>query len=246
MKLKALIVDDEPFARDDLRHMLACQKEIEVTGEAGTIAEAQKQLSEKDLDVVFLDIQLRGGSGFELIPFVDRSTDIIFTTAFDEYAVRAFEINALDYILKPVTAERLCASIDRLKAEKADHPHHSPKTGPFELEDRVFIKTDSGQLFVCIEEILAISSIGGNYASVKLKNGESLLTRKTLKEWEKILPESVFSRIHRATIINLRHIDRIGNQKDGSCVVSLSGIEETFAVSRRMVSGLKSLVKNSS
>ena len=119
MKLKAMIVDDEPFARDDLRHMLACQKEIEVICEAGTIAEAQKQLSEKKLDVVFLDIQLRGGSGFELIPFVNRSTDIIFTTAFDEYAVRAFEINALDYILKPVTAERLCASIDRLKAEKA-------------------------------------------------------------------------------------------------------------------------------
>jgi two-component system LytT family response regulator len=244
MKLKALIVDDEPFARADLRHMLACQKEVEVTGEAGTIAEAQKQLSEKKLDVVFLDIQLRGGSGFELIPFVDRSTDIIFTTAFDEYAVRAFEINALDYILKPVTVERLCASIGRLKAEKAGQKTFSVRTGPFEPEDRIFVKTDSGQLFIRLKEILAIASIGGNYAAVKLKNGESLLTRKTLKEWDKILPESYFFRIHRATIVNLRHIDRISHQKDGSCVVALSGLEETFTVSRRMVAGLKSLVRD--
>ena len=242
MKLKAMIVDDEPYARDDLRHMLACQKEIEVTCEAGTIAEAQKELSKNKLDVVFLDIQLRGGSGFELIPFVDRSTDIIFTTAFDQYAVRAFEINALDYILKPVTPERLCASIDRLKAEKADQQTTSLKAGPFEPEDRVFVKTDSGQLFVPIKEILAVSSIGGNYAAIKLKNGENPLTRKTLKEWENVLPQSVFFRIHRATIVNLKYIERISNEKDDSCVVGLSGLKETFTVSRRMVARLKRLV----
>lgn len=242
MKLKAMIVDDEPFARDDLRHMLACQKKIEVTCEAGTIAEAQKQLAANNLDVVFLDIQLRGGSGFDLVPFVDRSTDIIFITAFDEYAVRAFEINALDYILKPVTADRLCASIERLKADKAGQKTPSIKTGPLEPEDSVFVKTDTGQRFVSLEQIIAISSIGGNYAAVKLKNGESLLSRKTLKEWEKVLPQSVFIRIHRSTIVNLRHIDQIRNQKDGSCAVVLAGLEETFSVSRRMVSGLKSLV----
>jgi two-component system LytT family response regulator len=244
MKLNAMIVDDEPFARDDLRHMLACQKEIKVICEAGTIAEAQKQLSENSLDVIFLDIQLRGGSGFDLVPFVDRSTDIIFTTAYDEYAVRAFEINALDYILKPVTADRLSESMKRLKADKAGQKTPSIKTGPFEPEDCVFVKTDSGQLFISIKEILAISSIGGNYAAVKLKSGENLLTRKTLKAWEKVLPQSVFFRIHRATIVNLRHIDRICNQKDGSCVVNLAGLEETFTVSRRMLCKLKSLFRD--
>jgi two-component system LytT family response regulator len=242
MKLKAMIVDDEPFARDDLRQMLACQKEVEVTCEAGTVAEAQKQLSENSLDVVFLDIQLRGGSGFDLVPIIDRSTDIIFITAFDEYAVRAFEINALDYILKPVSIDRLSASIERLKAEKAGQETPSTKTGPFEPDDSVFVKTDSGQLFVRIEEILAIASIGGNYTAIQLKNGENLLSRKTLKEWANVLPESVFFRIHRATIINLRHIERISNQKDGSCVVGLSGLEETFAVSRRSVAALKRLM----
>ena len=242
MKLKAMIVDDEPFARDDLRQMLACQKEIEVTCEAGTIGEAQKQLSDNSLDVVFLDIQLRGGSGFDLVPIIGRSTDIIFITAYDEYAVRAFEINALDYILKPVSEERLCASIERLKADRAGRKTPSIKTGPFEPDDSVFVKTDSGQLFVRIEQILAITSIGGNYTAVQLKNGENLLSRKTLKEWVDVLPESVFFRIHRATIVNLRHIDRISNQKDGSCVVGLSGFEETFAVSRRSVAGLKRLV----
>ena len=246
MKLKAMIVDDEPFVRDDLRHMLACQKEVEVACEAGTIAEAKKLLSENSFDVVFLDIQLRGGSGFELIPFIGRSTQIIFITAYDEYAVRAFEINALDYILKPVTASRLSESIERLKSGKAGWKSASPKTGPFEPDDRVFVKTDSGQSFVCLEEILVISSIGGNYAALKLKNGESLLSRKTLKQWEKILPESVFIRIHRSTIINLRFIDRINYEKDGSCLARLSGLEEAFAVSRRMVAGLKSHLKDAS
>ncbi len=192
MKLQALIVDDEPFARADLRHMLSCQKEIVVAGEAGTVAEAKRQLSHLKVDVVFLDIQLRGGSGFDVIPFIGQSTDIIFTSAYDEYAVRAFEINALDYILKPITGNRLNASLERLKTKKSGEKKTSLQTGPFEPDDRVFVKIDAGQLFIQVEEILAISSIGGNYVSVKLKNGENLVSRQTLKEWQRVLPESVF------------------------------------------------------
>lgn len=243
MKLKAMIVDDEVFVREDLRHILSSGKDIDVVCEAGTINEAKKLLSGRSLDVVFLDIQLRGGSGFDLVPFINRPTEIIFITAYDEYAVRAFEINALDYILKPVTENRLFASIERLKSGFKEKKTGSPKTGPFEPDDRVFVKTDSGQVFVCLEDILSISSIGGNYVNLTLKNGESLLTRKTLKEWEKTLPEPVFFRIHRATIINLRSIDRIDYQKDGSCLVRLTSLKEPYTVSRRMASGLKSLVQ---
>ena len=96
VKRKAIIIDDEPFIRDDLREMLAAHRDIEVVGEAGTIAEAKKLLASRRFDVVFLDIQLRGGTGFDLLPFIDPSTQIVFITAHDEYAVRAFEINALD------------------------------------------------------------------------------------------------------------------------------------------------------
>ena len=239
MKLKAMIIDDEVFVREDIRHILSFNQDIDVVCEAGTINEAKKLLSENSLDVVFLDIQLRGGNGFDLVPFIRRPTEIIFITAYDEYAVRAFEVNALDYILKPVMEKRLSDSIERLKSGVKGEKKDSQKSGPFEPDDRVFVKTDSGQMFVDLKDILSISSIGGNYVSLKLKNGEDLLSRKTLKEWEKSLPESVFFRIHRATIINLKSIERIDYQKDGSCVVSLSDLKETYTVSRRMASGLK-------
>lgn len=242
MKLKAMIIDDEFFVRDDLRHLLSFQDEIEVVCEAGTISEAKKLLSENSIDVVFLDIQLRGGSGFELLPFIGQATEIIFITAFDAYAVRAFEVNALDYILKPVTPDRLSQSIERLTSGKTAEKAGPSNTGPFKPDDRVLITTDSGKSFIDLEEILVISTIGGNYAALNLKNGKNVVSRKTLKEWEKLLPESVFIRIHRSTIINLKYLDRIFYDKDGSCLVTLSGFKDTFPVSRRMMPKLKSII----
>jgi len=244
MKLKAIIVDDEPYVRDDLRHMLAAHKDIDVAGEAGTIAGAKKQLEAKRFDVAFLDIQLRGGSGFDLLPFIDPATQIVFITAHDEYAVRAFEVNALDYILKPVAADRLAESIARLKLDVQPKNAGPGSAEHFKPDDSVFISTDFGQMFVSLDEILAINSIGGNYAAMYLKNGDKLIARKTLKQWEAILPESVFIRIHRATIINTGFIERIAYDSDGSCVVHLSGQEENFAVSRRLLPSLKSAHKD--
>lgn len=246
MKLKAIIIDDEPFVRDDLREMLADHKDIEVAGEAGTIAGAKKLLAASSFDAVFLDIQLRGGSGFDLVPFIDISADIIFITAHDEFAVRAFEINALDYLLKPVTRERLAESMWRLLHKEAKQLSAVGSQPSFEPTDRVFVKTDSGQRFVSLDQIVAVSTIGGNYAAIYLKNRQKELSRKTLKDWETLLPPSHFTRIHRATIINTGFIERIAYQKDGSCAVHLSGLKQTFAVSRRLLSGLKNALKDSS
>ena len=239
MKRKAIIIDDEPFIRDDLREMLADHRDIEVVGEAGTIADAKKLMASRRFDVVFLDIQLRGGSGFDLVPLIDISADIIFITAHDEFAVRAFEINALDYLLKPVTRERLAESLWRLLHKEEKQPATTESQLSFESTDRVFIKTESGQLFVSLDSIAAIHSIGGNYVAVYLGNKEKLLTRKTLKDWETLLPKSLFFRIHRSTIINIDFVEQIGYEKDGSSLVHLWGLKETFAVSRRMLSRLK-------
>jgi two-component system LytT family response regulator len=244
MKLKAIIIDDEPFVREDLRYMLAAHNEIEIVGEAETIAGAKKLLAENQFDVVFLDIQLRGGSGFDLVPLIDISTNIIFITAHHEFAVRAFEINALDYLLKPVTCERLAESLWRLLHKEAKQPDDTISPGSFEPTDSVFIKTDSGQLFVSLDQITAISSIGGNYFAIYLNNREKLLARKTLKQWETTLPKILFTRIHRATIINIGFIERIAYQKDGSCIAHLIGQKQTFAVSRRMASSLKSTLED--
>jgi two-component system LytT family response regulator len=240
MKRKAIIIDDEPLVRDDLRDMLAAHKDIEVACEVGTVAEAKKLLAANRFDVVFLDIQLLGGSGFDLVPFINPSAAIIFITAHDEFAVRAFEINALDYLLKPVADDRLAESLKRLMRRQAKQPDTTGKRGSFKPSDSVLIRTDAERLFVRLDRITAIHSIGGNYAAIYLNNREKLLSRKTLKNWETILPKSLFTRIHRSTIINNGFIERINFEKDGSCLVHLSGQKETFAVSRRLLSSLKS------
>lgn len=237
-----MIVDDEPFVRKDLSQMLTVHPEINVLCEVGTIAAAKKHLSEDRLDVVFLDIQLRGGTGFDIVPFIDPSVKIIFITAHDDYAIRAFEVNAIDYILKPVTADRLAQSIQRLTTGKKERVKKFPQTGPYQLEDSVFIRSEAVQMFVCLKDIVTISSIGGNYVAIHLNNGQKLVCRKTFKEWEAILPETYFLRVHRSTIINLTYIECIQYDKSGACQVQLSGQEKCAGVSRRMVTRLKELV----
>jgi DNA-binding LytR/AlgR family response regulator len=110
-----LIVDDEPFARDDLRHLLLCHPNFEVVGEAGSIKEAEQFLSRTTPDIIFLDIQLRGGSGFDLVPHISSASNIIFFTAYDGYEDKISHTNAIDYLLKPVSAERLGDSLKKLK-----------------------------------------------------------------------------------------------------------------------------------
>ncbi len=234
MMLKAMIVDDEPFARDDLRQMLLSHPSVNVVCEAGTIGEARAHLARHRLDVVFLDIQLREGTGFDLFPFIGLDTKVIFISAYAEYAVRAFRVNALDYILKPVTQERLAESISRLSSREKTH-------APLQLavDDRVYIKTDTHRCLVPVKDIAAIRSIGGNYVRVETRKGERMTCRKTFKKWEAILPGSLFLRIHQSAIINLRMLKRFEQEKSGGGKVFLSGTDEPLEVSIRKAAGLK-------
>ncbi len=256
MPINTMIVDDEPFVRKDLHNMLLVnnalseENKINVICEAGTIEEAKKLLLENSLDLVFLDIQLRGGTGFDLIPYIDTSVDIIFVSAFDEYALRAFDINAFDYILKPVTSSRLAEALVRISEKKkssADKEERLtervPKSGRLNPGDSIMIKSNSTRFFICLHDIIAISSIGGNYASIIMNNGDKLVSRRTMKEWETCLPETAFIRIHRSTIINISFIKHIACENDGTCTVLLVGYEPPFTVSRRMSSRFKSLIK---
>ncbi len=239
MMLKAIIVDDETFARDDLRQVLLFHPSVNVVCEAGTIEEARDHLARHRLDLVFLDIQLRGGTGFDLLPFIGLDTKVIFITAYAEYAVRAFRVNALDYILKPVTQERLAESISRLSFKKKP-PMETPHA-PLQLtvDDRVYIKTDTHRCLVPVKDIATIRSIGGNYVRVETRKGERMTCRKTFKEWEAILPGSLFLRIHQSAIINLRQLERFEQEKSGGGKVFLSGTDEPLEVSIRKAAGLK-------
>jgi two-component system LytT family response regulator len=234
---KALIVDDERLARKDLTGMLADFPEIEIVGEAEDVPSAKEAIKKLNPDIVFLDIQMPGQTGFDLLDEMQIEAKVIFVTAYDEYALRAFEINALDYLMKPVTAERLKNSIQRIKDEKTESEKPLSK---LQYSDRLFTSIGTKVQFLKIESILLIRS-EGDYSYVETIEGNKGLVTKSMKEWEERLPENHFCRIHRTTIINTDHIENIEKWFNYSFRVKMKNIEEPLIMSRRYAKKLKDL-----
>lgn len=241
--MKAIIIEDEPFVREDLRRMLNKHSDINIIGEAGSVPQAEKLLKEINPDVVFLDIQLIGGTGFDLVASIHPLTHIIFFTSHDEFAVRAFEVNALDYLLKPVTEERLTQSLDRLRHVAADASAPMEPKEPFNKNDRIFIQSDRKQQFVHVQDLVAVTSMGGNYTLVHINNGTRLPVRRTMKQWEQVLPEKIFFRNHRSSIVNLGYVDSLGQNKAKIWEIQIQHLEKPLEVSRRSLPRIKQLLK---
>jgi two-component system LytT family response regulator len=241
--VEALIVDDETFARDDLRYLLRAHPEIVIIGEAATVGEAKNLLSRLSPQLIFLDVQLMGGTGFDLVPLVPPSCEIIFFTSHNEFAVRAFEINALDYLLKPVSARRLAESLRRVGSQKGLRQPDPKAAQPVKTDDHIFIRTDRERRFVPVKAISAVTAQGGNYTAVCLYDGNRHLVRRTLAEWEKLLPHPPFLRIHRSHMVNIQRIDCLRRKKSGSLRLILKDRSEPLAVSREAVQRLKRSMK---
>jgi len=235
---KALIVDDERLARIDLIDILTEFENVKVIGEADSVPSATKAIKELKPDVIFLDIQMPGESGFDLLEQVNIESKIIFVTAYDEYAIRAFDVNALDYLLKPVNPERLKTAIERLeyKDESKDL-----KTRKLNYNDSLFLSLNSQLKFLKISSILVINS-AGDYTEVLTGDGRTQLTYKPLNEWEHRLPENHFVRIHRSTIINMGYIDHTEKWFNYSYRIYLKNVEKPFVISRRFVTKLKHIL----
>jgi two-component system LytT family response regulator len=204
----AVIIDDEPAARDDLRRMIAMHADVAIVAEAGRMDEAQRALARDNYDLVFLDVQLRGGFGFDLVPQVRPGARIIFVTAHDQYALRAFAVNALDYLLKPVEPARLAESLRRLESNSvtASPPPTLTRT------DTVLLKTASDAArFVRLGEIAVIFS-AENYTELRLVSGDKFIARRPLKAWEEQLPPEDFMRVHRTAVVNLHALRRATHQ----------------------------------
>lgn len=228
----ALLIDDEPLARMELRRLLQVHPHINIVGEADTINSARERLGQSDFDLIFLDIQLRGGTGFELLEFVPTHAQVVFVTAFDRYAVRAFEVNALDYLLKPVSAERLAETLHRSATAPGRPSDESTQT--LGIDDRVFVKTGTTTRFVPVNQIVAVSSCE-NYTQLQLRDGQKLMALRTLKSWESALPESLFVRIHRQTLVNLQHVQTINrDESDQVRFLFGEGLPEQVASRRRL------------
>ena len=235
--LKAIVVDDERLARKELILMLNDFSNIEIEGEAADISTAQKLLAEKNPDLVFLDIQMPGESGFDLINSIPANTKIIFVTAFDEYAIRAFDVNALDYLLKPVNPKRLKETIERIE-QLGKTVSSSDNLKKLAESDRLLVTLNSRLQFVKIKNIIYISA-AGDYTEIKTTENQKGITLKSIKEWEARLPESMFVRIHRSTIVNLEFVDKIEEWFQKSYRIYLKTVEQPFDVSRRYTSKLK-------
>lgn len=242
VSLRTIIIDDSPRSRSTLRRLLAAHAKIEIVGEAGNVADARDRLLPRtDYDLVFLDVQLIGGSGFDLVPHVAPSARIIFATAFEEHAVRAFEINALDFLLKPITAERLAVGLQRLETASPFPVPSSSAAKPL-ASDSLFVPTVDGQRFIALPDLTVIGS-EQNYTRLHLADGTRHLVPRTMKEWEELLPPDTFVRVHRQTIINLRRVTGCTYDLLGRPQVYLAGYDETIHPSRRQWSEVKDKVQ---
>lgn len=203
-KLRCLIVDDEPLARVQLRALLLEQPETELVGEAGTLAQAREAAARHRPDVVLLDIQLRNESGFDLLGELDSDTAVIFVTAHDRHAVRAFDTEAADYLLKPVDGARLGRALSRVR-ERAGKHAGSP-------EARRMLQLGASGEFVAAREILCIEADG--HRSVVSVGAERKVVRQQIGEWAGMVPAGDFAQLDRGVIVNLRRV--VSLRRDGA------------------------------
>jgi two-component system LytT family response regulator len=235
-RLTALIIDDERLARLNLRKKLSMFSEIEVIGEASGIEKGIKAIRDLNPDLLFLDIKLSDGTGFDLLNKVEFKGKVIFQTAYDEYACRAFEINALDYLLKPITKERLMKVIENIvNSSNENSVHNNPK---FRYDDRIMIEQRKSIYFIKVENIICIRA-EREYTTIFEKGGSKYLILKSIGDWQKELPDEHFARVHRNSIINFNYIqqsERFGNTAN----IFLTTIQEPILISRGYYKLIKS------
>jgi len=224
--IKTLIVDDERLARVELRRLLEVFRDIEIAGEASHAEEALTQIKSLEPDLVFLDVQMPGSTGFDLLEKLDASPEIIFVTAYDEHALRAFEYNALDYLLKPIDPARLEVSVRR--ARDILSKSQSPEAPPMQIngntlgpDDRVFVRDGEKCWFLPVRDITMLES-DGNYSIVRFDRNAPVLPRSLVSLEERLDP-SMFFRANRSQIINLQKVKNVDLWFSGSLKVTMEG-----------------------
>ena len=234
---RTIIVDDERLARLQLRELLSHFEIIKVIAEADDVPSAVKIVNDLQPELIFLDIQMPGESGFDLLQQINSLPKIVFVTAFDQYAIRAFEVNALDYLLKPINPQRLAQAVARLSGDRQEDFAETVK--PLEYDDYLFIAVGEQAEFIKVSSIVCIRA-DGVYSEVLIKDGRKIVLHKSLKQWLKQLPAKHFVQIHRSTVINLEDVERVEQWFNYSYRVYLRNIKEPLVMSRRFVTQLKS------
>ncbi|UOQ99049.1 LytTR family DNA-binding domain-containing protein [Hymenobacter sp. 5317J-9] len=236
--MKVLLVDDSRLARAELRRLLEAFPDVEVAGEARNADEARGQLAAQRIDLLLLDIHMPGETGFELLATLEAAPPVVFTTAYDAHALRAFEVNALDYLLKPVQEARLAAALDKVRAQQTTElPKHaveaapiSAPVAPLTAQDQVFVKDGERCWFVRLGEV-RLFEINGSYTQIYFDQHRPLIPR-TLSQLEARLDPKLFFRANRQQIINLHFVEGVEPWFSHSLRLTLRG-GEVVEVSRQ-------------
>ncbi len=242
MPIKAIIIDDERLARNELKKMLQDFSDIEIIDEAANADEGIEKIEMQNPDLIFLDIQMPGKTGFDMLSYLEKAPRVVFTTAYDEYALKAFEVNALDYLLKPIEPGRLTDAIHKVQFEltkESSAMNGFLNRGPLTDADQVFVKDGERCWFVKLSEIRLFESVG-NYAKVFFGTNKPLIL-KSLNALEERLDDKIFFRANRKNIINLRWIEKIEPYFNGGLLVDLKGGEK-IEVSRRQTVKFKEMM----
>lgn len=242
--MRAIVIDDERLARKELITLLNQLESVEVVGEAVNVDDAKEKIEQLNPDVIFLDIQMPEKTGFELLEELDQVPHVIFTTAYDEYALKAFQVNALDYLLKPIEPKRLEEAINKLSlkidaSSKKEEFNYSTNQKKLTLEDQVFVKDGDRCWFVRLSNVRLFES-DGNYIKVYFDNFKPMI-HKSLNALDERLDEKSFFRASRKHIINLGWVEGIEPWFNGGLVVTLKG-GDRIEVSRRQAARFKEMM----
>ncbi|WP_296698123.1 response regulator [Algoriphagus sp.] len=242
--MRAIVIDDERLARKELITLLNQLESVEVVGEAVNVDDAKEKIDQLNPDVIFLDIQMPEKTGFELLEELDQVPHVIFTTAYDEYALKAFQVNALDYLLKPIEPKRLEEAINKLSSKidansKKEDFNYSANQKKLTLEDQVFVKDGDRCWFVRLSNVRLFES-DGNYIKVYFDNFKPMI-HKSLNALDERLDEKSFFRASRKHIINLGWVEGIEPWFNGGLVVTLKG-GDRIEVSRRQAARFKEMM----
>lgn len=248
--IRTIIVEDDPISMKLLTEFLKRYDFIQVIDQASTFSHAEEILKKnKDFDLLITDIDLQGANALDLIRFVKPKTQILFTTSFAEFAVKAFEFNTVDYILKPISIDRLEKAMSRIKllpqallsAAKDDSNIEIASTqneGKLSYENLILMNINEELRFIKVKEINMISA-KGNYATISLDDGNEITAYGLIKLWEDKLPSEHFIRIHRSSIVNLNNVIKIEKGNYDTGLLYLKGVSEPLEISRNYFSIIK-------
>ncbi len=237
--MRVVIVDDESLARDELRYLLSGFTDVDIVGEAENIDRAQALITELKPDLLFLDINMPEGDGFELLQRLTVTPPVVFTTAYDQYAIKAFEVNALDYLLKPIDERSLAKAIDRVRLTLADSQQdYACATTALTQTEKVFLKDRDKCWLVAVEDIVLLESIG-NYSKVFFA-AEQPMIKRSLSQLEERLPADKFIRANRQQIVNIDFVQSIAPLEGGQLLLLMSNGAE-IEMSRRQSQQFKDL-----